>query len=99
MKILQNIKKNRDKLSEIKNGNSVKTIIINADKSLITAICDCIYNIINGNVSIDSNIFSELSKKKNILREITHKSSLKNKKHLLLKIQHLLPKIVLVCIE
>lgn len=57
-----------------------KAIISNADKNLIIAICDIIFNILNGNVNIDTDTKSKLLKHKLFLRRLIKKSSIKQKK-------------------
>ena len=57
-----------------------KAILEKADKNLILAICDIIYNILNGNVYIDTVTKDKLKKHKFLLRKIIQKSPLSKKK-------------------
>ena len=60
-----------------------KSIINNADKKLIFAICDIIFNILNGNANIDLQTKNQLQKNKLFLRRVIQKSSLGTKKKIL----------------
>ena len=57
-----------------------KAILINGDKDLIEAICQCIYNLLQGNIEISEDDKKRLYKYRNTLRKIVSKSSLKQKK-------------------
>ena len=81
-KSLVNINNQVDILKILSNSNTKyqKAIISKADKNLILAICDIIYNILCGNVLIDSETKNKLQKHKLFLRRVIKKSSLRTKK-------------------
>lgn len=61
-----------------------KSILQNADQDLVSSICECIVNCLNGNISINSDIKEKIGKQKNFLRKVLKKNnSLKLKKQLL----------------
>ena len=60
-------------------------LIKSADRDLICSICECIQNVINGNVKIDDKIKKKLFHEKEHLRRLQKKSSLKNKKKILIQ--------------
>lgn len=62
-----------------------KAIIQNADKQTIHSLCEIIDNLLNGNIHINEQTFKSLVNYKKDLRDLVKKSSLKNKKKLLLK--------------
>ena len=57
-------------------------IIKGADEQLIKAICDCVENVISGNIPLDSKAKKKLAKYKNLLRILKSKKgwTLKKKK-------------------
>jgi hypothetical protein len=73
-------------------------ILKNADKKLINAICECVFNMLKGNLKVDENTKANLYKYKNILRKLVQKSSLKTKRKILQQkggfLQVLLPTIL-----
>jgi hypothetical protein len=62
-----------------------KAILNKADKQLILSICDIIFNILNGNVHIDNDTKNKLNKHKFFLRRLIEKSSLQQKKKILIQ--------------
>lgn len=65
----------------------LKAIIHTSDKELITCICECILNCVNGNVKLSERDLGKIKRYKSILRELLSKRKpMKNKKKLL--IQH-----------
>ena len=64
-----------------------KAIIQNGDKELISTICECILNCINGNIDINTDTKQKLCRHKEILRKLIQKrnSSFKQKKQLLIQ--------------
>lgn len=75
-----------------------KAILLKGDKPLIQAICECIYNIIQGNVKLDSKNKEILYKYRKQLRNLCKQSSLKDKKKILVQkggfLKFLLPNII-----
>lgn len=75
-----------------------KAIIKSADKKLILAICESIYNMLSGNLSINKDDLNKLQKFKHTLRKLTLKSNLQNKKKILNQhggfLQFLIPAVI-----
>ena len=75
-----------------------KTIISNGPKDLIDSICECVLNLLIGNIRLDQNHKERLYKYKNSLRKLLKKKNLKQKKKILVKnggfLQILLPSII-----
>ena len=72
------IKHLASKDSDIRNS-----IIKLADKEVICAVCECILNVINGNIKIKESLRKKISPHKDSLRKLQKKSSLKVKKKIL----------------
>lgn len=74
------------------------TIIASADKHLIKTICEGIYNLLRGNISISDSDKEKLKKYKNTLRKLVEKSSINTKKKILIQkggfLQFLLPAVI-----
>lgn len=62
-----------------------KFILQKADSKLIQAICESIYNILEGSLPLDNKQKTKLIKHKSTLRKLIEKSSLKDKKKLLVQ--------------
>jgi adenylate kinase len=84
---MNKIKKNLKYLNVVASPNSHmrNAIIKSADKELICTICECIQNVINGNVKIDEKLKKRLFQQKDHLRKLQKKSSIKNKKKILIQ--------------
>ena len=84
-KSLDNIRIHKELLNILSHSKTKykKAIIEKADKKLILAICDIIYNILNGNVNIDSETKNQLQKHKIFLRPLIEKASVKKKRKIL----------------
>ena len=67
------------------NNKMRKSIIDNADKELISTICECILNCMNGNINLNEETKLKLKRHKNSLRNllIKKKISVKKKKNIL----------------
>lgn len=64
-----------------------KAILQKADKDLIDTICECLHNILRGNLQVSPTVYGKLKRHQKVLREIqAKKTSQKRKKQLL--IQH-----------
>ena len=50
-----------------------KAIIVNGDKQLVNSICECVLNVLNGNVKLSSCVKRKLRKHKNVLRKVVDK--------------------------
>ncbi len=61
------------------------TILKKADPKLIIAICEIIYNILEGNLPLDSKQKELLFKEKNFLRKLVEKNKITYKKRLLVQ--------------
>ena len=62
-----------------------KAILDNADKDLIDAICQCFFNLLRGNIKLSQLQKEKLSKYRHTLRRLVNKSSLKQKKKILIQ--------------
>ena len=61
-----------------------KTLLKTADRGLIDAICECIVNVINGNIKLTPSQKRTLSKHKQRLRKLSHRhTSFRERKRLL----------------
>jgi hypothetical protein len=61
------------------------TILKKADPKLIIAICEIIYNILEGNLPLDKNQRDLLYKEKKFLRKLVEKNKITYKRHLLVQ--------------
>ncbi len=72
-----------------------KAILNNADKDLVDAICQCVFNLLQGNLDLTQAQKTELNKYRHTLRKLVQKSSLKTKKKILSQhggfLQYLIP--------
>jgi len=66
-------------------GNMRKVILQNADKKLIAAICEIIYNLLEQNLDINTSDLEKLKKYKHTFRKLIKKSDLKTKKKILVQ--------------
>ncbi len=71
-----------------------KLILKNADKNFIKAICECIYNFINGNVVANDATVNKLKKHKKTIRKILTSKGVKNKKEILIQNGGFLPLLI-----
>ncbi len=75
-----------------------KAILNNADKQLVDAICQCIFNMLSGNIELSPTQKTALLKYRHTMRKLVEKSSLKNKKKILVQnggfLQFLIPAII-----
>jgi hypothetical protein len=64
-----------------------KALLENGDKDLIKAICECVFNVLNGNIKLPPKIKEKLVKSnlKSSLRKLIEKSPLKEKKEILIQ--------------
>ncbi len=72
-------------------------IIKNSKKEFIYTLCECVLNVLNGNIKISKNSLEKLKPKKNILRKLIKKSSIDNKKRIIQKggfLEILIPSII-----
>ena len=99
-KCLKNVIDNRHLLKCLASSNNKlrKVIIQNSSKNQIEAICSCIFNTLAGNINLTEEDKKHLSKYKKILRKLSNKSSLKEKKKILVQkggfLQFLLPAVI-----
>jgi hypothetical protein len=70
-------------ISKIKNPKSRNKLILDAEKCVIDAISEIAKNCLAGNINLKTCDFKKLSKFKNILRQISKKSSVKRRKQIL----------------
>lgn len=71
------------KFLNISNKKLKKHIISCASKDQIYSLCDCVFNILNGNIPLNKDHELLLYKKRNCLRILLRKSSVKKKKKIL----------------
>lgn len=75
-----------------------KAIINKSDKKLVNSICEMVFNLINGNLNINSSDFQKLKKYKTSLRKLVKKSNLASKKKILVQnggfLQFLIPAVI-----
>ena len=79
-------KNNLDSLSVICNSSKKlrSAIIASSDKNVILAICECILNVLNGNVKIDNDVLKKCKKYQHHLRTlVSPHTSVKRKKSIL----------------
>ena len=82
---MENIISQKNLLRELSKTKSPykKVILEKADSKLIQAICEAVYNILEGNIQLDSKSKQDLLKYKILLRKLVQKTSLKQKKKFL----------------
>lgn len=71
------------------------SIISNADKETIFSICECILNVMNGNIKLSEDDYKKLKPYRHTFKRLLNKSNLKTKKKILIQkggfLQFLLP--------
>ena len=84
---IQNIIKHTDLLKILANSKLryKKAILQKADKKFILSICDIIFNLLQGNVNLSNKEKSELNKHKSFLRKFVKKSSIEEKKKIIVQ--------------
>ena len=94
---IENLRKQKDILTYLAQckKNIRKAILKNADKELIDAICQCVFNLLRGNIQLSETEKQNLGRYKNTLRSIVGRSLLKVKKNILVQqggfLQFLIP--------
>ena len=92
-----NLKNQQDLLKALAHCKiKIRTAILkNADKDLVDAICQCVFNLLSGNINMSSSEKEKLVKYKISLRKLVQKSTLKQKKKILVQkggfLQYLIP--------
>ena len=71
------------KFLNLSKNNTRKSVICCSNKDQILSICDCVFNILNGNLGINKIHEYKLYKKRKHLRHLLKKSSIKTKKKIL----------------
>lgn len=81
--------KNLELIKALSRCSSVekKQLLRTARPELVNAICDCVHNVLQGNVPISSRQKQKLKVKRNILRQLTNRKN-KTPKRKRLLIQH-----------
>jgi len=72
-----------DLLKILENPRYRKALLVHADKKLITAICEIIYNVLHNKIQINQSAKSKLIKHRKFLRILCQKSSVSAKKKIL----------------
>lgn len=62
-----------------------KIILKNADKQLVHSICECVHNILRGNIPLTPAEKTKLKKRRTTLRKLVTKKSLAHKKKILVQ--------------
>jgi hypothetical protein len=99
---LSNLHSNQDLLKLLSDKNIKKryknAIIKHADRNLIKAIEDSVYNLLKGNTKYQDSDLQNLTKYKHTLRNLIQKSNLKKKKKILVQrggfLQYVLPAVI-----
>ena len=75
-----------------------QAIIINADRKLIIAICEIVFNVLEKNLTLDESDLIKIKRYRFILRKLIKKSDLKEKKKILVQrggfLQFLIPAVI-----
>ena len=83
---MKNLTYHRDNLKSTEVDKKYKRIIIkNADKKLIQSICECVLNMLKGNLSIKESDKQKLKKFRKPLHKLVQKSGLENKRKILIQ--------------
>jgi len=87
VKSIQDVERQQDMLKALSHCKLKirKAILQNADKDLVDVICQCVYNMLNGNLKLTDTQKSSLKKYQRTLRKLVQKASLKSKKKLLVQ--------------
>ena len=97
VKNIDNLKKNKNILEYLGKCKAKirRAIPANADKELVDSICQCVFNMLSGNIDLNENEKRNLVKYKKTLRTIVGRSTLKEKKKILVQqggfLQFLIP--------
>jgi hypothetical protein len=93
---MNNIIKQKNLLKELSKSKSPYKKIEKADSKLMQAICESVFNILEGNVPLSSKNRQDLSKHENLQRKLVQKSSLKENKKFLVQSGVALPVILVL---
>ena len=97
---IENINETQDLLKLLSKCNSGmrKVILKKANKKLVLAICESVFNMLQGNLDINKSDLENLAKYKIIFRKLIKKSNLKTKKKILVQhggfLQFLIPAVI-----
>ena len=97
VKNIDNLKKNKNILEYLGKCKAKirRAIPANADKELVDSICQFVFNMLSGNIDLNENEKRNLVKYKKTLRTIVGRSTLKEKKKILVQqggfLQFLIP--------
>ena len=97
---MKRVKKNFEILKILSCCNKrMRTSIINSSThDLIDTICECVLNLLNGNINLSDSEKTHLSKYKNVLRKLLERKKIKEKKKILIQkggfLQFLLPSVI-----
>jgi hypothetical protein len=85
-------------LKVLSQGRYNKDILKNADKKLISALCEIVYNVLENNINISESDLTKLSKYKKYLRKLVQRNSIKEKRKILVQkggfLQIILPAVI-----
>ena len=92
MSEIKNLTYHRDNLKSLEVDKKYQRLIIkNADKKLIKSICECVLNMLKGNLPIKESDKQKLKKFRKPLHKLVQKSGLKNKRKILIQQGGLIP--------
>jgi hypothetical protein len=97
---MNRLKKNKQllELTAISKKKLRDSIIKGGDREFIYSICECVLNVMNGNVKINNHTFNKLKVYKNTFKKLLKKSKLKDKKKILIQkggfLQYLIPAVI-----
>ena len=76
-----------------------KYILTHSDKKLLAVINECMFNLLKGNIKIDTKTFEKLKKHKNAIRLLVNCNCFKKKKQLLVQKGGFLPIVLPVVVD
>jgi hypothetical protein len=95
---LDEIKNQIDLIKAVGHPKYRKAILGCADKKLVKAICEIIFNVLQNNINISAKLKSRLIKKQGCIRKLCDKSSYAEKKKTLIQkggfLQYLIPAVI-----
>lgn len=95
---MENIQSQFDLIKVLAKPKYRKAILLHADKKLINAVCEIVYNVLKNNINISDKEKAQLVKNRHFLRKLCEKSSFSHKKKILVQkggfLQYLIPAVI-----
>jgi hypothetical protein len=97
---MNRVKKNNNLLELVATSKKKlrNSIIKGSDKEFIYSICECILNVMNGNIKLDKKTFDKLKVYKQTFKKLLKKSKLNEKKNLIVQkggfLEFLIPAVI-----